>query len=58
MPSLLYVLIGIAFSCVSGYITWLSWRDTRRIYSILAKFEERISSLENSSNDNDKPLYS
>lgn len=58
MPSLIYVLGGIVFSCISGYITWLSWRDTRRVYSILAKFDQRISELENDSGREDRPLHS
>lgn len=58
MPSLIYVLCGIAFSCISGYITWLSWRDTRKIYSIMAKFDQRISDLEKISENRDTPLHS
>lgn len=59
MPSPIYILSGIVFSCISGYITWLSWRDTRRIYSVIAKLEKRVEDLENASNnDKNKPLYS
>jgi len=59
MPSIPYILIGALFSLVSGYITWLSWKDTRKVYKMLADFDMRLSSLENSIKDtSDKPLHS
>lgn len=59
MPSIPYIIAGGAFSLISAYITWLSWKDTRKLYKMLADFDMRLSSLENSIKDtSDKPLHS
>lgn len=46
MISPLIIIPGVIFSLVSGILTWLSWRDSRASFQLIAKLETRIDSLE------------
>jgi len=46
MDHIFLYLLGAIASGVSGYITWLSWRDTRASYKFIAKLEARVYTLE------------
>jgi hypothetical protein len=46
MISPLIIIPGVIFSVVSGFLTWLSWRDSRTSFQLIAKLETRIDGLE------------
>ena len=46
MDHILLYAFGAIASGISGYITWLSWRDTRASYKFIAKLEARVYTLE------------
>lgn len=46
MEHYLIILIGAIFSAGSGYVTWLSWRDARMAFSLIAKLDSKIYGLE------------
>lgn len=46
MEHYLIILIGAIFSAGSGYVTWLSWKDARMAFNLIAKLDTKIWGLE------------
>lgn len=46
MEPYIIILIGAIFSAGSGYVTWLSWKDARMAFKLIAKLDTKIWSLE------------
>jgi hypothetical protein len=46
MDNIYIYIIGGIFSAFSGFITWMSWKDTRASFSMIAKLDRRIEALE------------
>ena len=46
MERYLIILIGAIFSAVSGYATWLSWKDVRMAFNLIAKLDTKMWDLE------------
>lgn len=46
MEHYLIILIGAIFSAGSGYVTWLSWKDARMAFNLIAKLDSKIYGLE------------
>jgi len=46
MDSIYIYIIGGIFSVFSGFITWMSWKDARASFSMIAKLDKRIEALE------------
>lgn len=47
MDKVWMIVIGAIFSIASGFVTWLSWKDSRAAFSLIAKLDKKIWQLEN-----------
>lgn len=45
MDKIWMIAIGAIFSIASGFITWLSWKDSRAAFSLIAKLDSKIFEL-------------
>jgi hypothetical protein len=46
MEAYIIITLGALFSGASGYITWLSWRDARMAFNLIAKLDSKIYGLQ------------
>lgn len=46
MEKILLFSVGAIFSIASGLLTWMSWKDSRAAFSLIAKLDGKITSLE------------
>jgi hypothetical protein len=63
MEAYIIITLGALFSGTSGYITWLSWRDARMAFNLIAKLDSKIYGLQKEvetlkSNDQEQILKS
>lgn len=45
MEHYIIILFGAIFSFGSGYVTWLSWKDARLAFNLIAKLDSKVSGL-------------
>lgn len=45
MDKIWMIVIGAIFSIASGFVTWLSWKDSRAAFSLIAKLDYKIYEL-------------
>jgi hypothetical protein len=46
MEGYIIITLGAIFSAASGYVTWLSWKDARMAFNLIAKLDSKIYGLE------------
>jgi hypothetical protein len=45
MDHILLYAFGAIASGISGYLTWLSWKDTRMAFKLIARLDARIDEM-------------